>query len=178
MSPFAIYQVPATLPLFGNRVLNSLHRAIEISMNTESIDLQAFDYILDKVSDGFLFERFVQDLLCQIIGVEFIPAGGVKDRGIDGLDHTSFPTGNERTIYQVSIEADPKAKILKTLNSLRKNKIDLLRLFYVTNRVVPQQDKLAEDVFAEFGVVLLCRDIAWLRGNVASSEATLRVYAD
>jgi len=35
-----------------------------------------------------------------------------------------------------------------------------------------------EEIYLKENVVLQCRDIAWLRGNVGKSEATLRVYAD
>src|SRR3989338_586821 len=147
-------------------------------MNTENIDLQAFDFIIGKVTDGFLFERFAQDLLCQIIGVDFIPLGGVKDRGIDGLDHTCQQNNDPKTVYQISIEADPRAKILRTIKKLKENQIPVQRLFYVTNREIRDQDKLMEEVYQKEGVILQCRDIAWLRGNVSKSEASLRVYAD
>ncbi len=147
-------------------------------MSTENIDLQAFDYIIGKVTDGFLFEKFAQALLCQIIGVDFVPLGGVKDKGIDGLDHTWQQNNDPKTVYQISIEADPRSKILRTVKKLKENKIQVQRLFYVTNRDVREQDKLMEEVYQKEGVILQCRDIAWLRGNVARSEASLRVYAD
>lgn len=51
----------------------------------QSVDPQAFEYSMSLIDDGFVFERFAQDLLCQIIGVGFVPIGGVHDRGIDGL---------------------------------------------------------------------------------------------
>lgn len=147
-------------------------------MNTEPVDLQAFDYVLSKVSDGFLFERFAQALLCQIVGIDFISLGGVKDRGIDGLDHTWQLSTDERTIYQISIEADSRAKVLRTVKTLKANGFKFNRLCYVTNREVRDQDKLMEEVYTKEDVVLQARDIAWLRGNVGRSEATLHVYAD
>ncbi len=147
-------------------------------MNSENIDLQAFDYIIGKVTDGVLFEKFAQALLCQIIGVDFVPLGGVKDRGLDGLDHTWQQKNDPRTVYQISIEADPRSKILRTLKKLKENTIPVQRLSYVTNREIRDQDKLMEEVYQKETVILQCRDIAWLRGNVPRSEATLRVYAD
>jgi len=142
------------------------------------VDLQAFEYIVGKVTDGFLFEKFAQDLLCQIIGIGFVPLGGVKDRGIDGLDHTWSQKSDPKTIYQISIQATPRAKILATAKTLSQNQIPVQRLFYVTNREVPDQDKLIEEIYTKHKIQLTCKDIAWLRGNVAQSESTIRIYSD
>jgi hypothetical protein len=54
----------------------------------------ACEYVLKRIEDGYLFERLAQDLLAAIIGVTFVPLGGTKDKGIDGL----------RYVYQVSIQ--------------------------------------------------------------------------
>jgi len=140
------------------------------------INPDAFEYVLSKITDGFLFERFAQDLLCQILGTEFIPLGGVKDRGIDGLDHCSELKNDSKTVYQMSIEQNPKAKLEKTLKALRDNEIKCERLFYVTNRPVTEQDLLEEELYATYGVVVRCRDAAWLRGNVNKNEGTIRTY--
>lgn len=72
----------------------------------------------------------------------------------------------------------PRSKILKTIASLKKNNIEFSRLFYVTNREIRNQDILSEEVYTKENVILLCRDIAWLRGNVGQTDATLRVYAN
>ncbi len=53
------------------------------------IDPEAMRYALKKIKDGFIFESFAQEFLSQKLGYEFIPAGGIKDRGIDGLEHVS-----------------------------------------------------------------------------------------
>ena len=147
-------------------------------MTNEPVDLQAFDYVVSKVTDGFLFEKFAQDLLCQIVGIDFAPLGGVKDRGLDGIDHTWQQGSDDKTIYQISIEADPRAKVLRTVKKLKENGFKFTRLCYVTNREVREPDKLMEEVWTKEQVVLQLRDIAWLRGNVAKSEGTLKVYAD
>jgi hypothetical protein len=141
-----------------------------------SVSPQAFDYILSKIKDGFLFEQFAQDLLCQILGVDFIPLGGVHDRAIDGLEHCAHPKVDEKTIYQISIEQNPRQKLLKTLQALKENNIKCLRLFYVTNKPVDQQDLLEEELYDRHGVVVRCRDAAWLRGNLNKNEGTIRTY--
>lgn len=143
-----------------------------------SIDIKSFDFVLNKITDGFLFEKFAQALLCQIVGVNFIPIGGIKDRGIDGLDHTWQQKDGPKTVYQISIEADSRSKIRKSIETLKSNGIVFERFFYVTNRQIKEQDKLMEEVYRTHSVILVCRDIAWLRGNVSNTEATLRVYAE
>jgi hypothetical protein len=143
-----------------------------------SVDLSTFDYVVSKINDGFLFERLAQDLTCQLVGIDFTPVGGVKDRGIDGLEHTLEQNGDGMTIYQFSIEADPRSKVLKTAKTLKKNGFSVQRLFYVTNRQVEGQDLLAEEVYKEHQISLIIRDIAWLRGNVSKNEATIRIYGE
>src|SRR5579871_5531532 len=95
------------------------------------VDLTTFDLILGKITDGFQFEALAKNLLCLIIGVDFVPVGGVKDKGIDGLDHTFYQSSDDKTIYQISIESDPRSKVLNTITSLKKNNIKFSRLFYV-----------------------------------------------
>ena len=140
------------------------------------VNPEAFEFALSKITDGFVFERFAQDLLCQIIGVEFVPVGRVHDRAIDGLEHCSGLKLDGKTIYQISIEASPKTKIERTLTSLKDNKIACERFFYVTNRIVDSQDLLEEECYAKYGVVTRCRDAAWLRGNVNKTEGAVRTY--
>ena len=77
----------------------------------ESVNPEAFEYAISQIKDGNLFERFCQDILCQIIGVEFIPVGRLRDRAIDGLEHCSHIKTDGKTIYQISIETNTKTKI-------------------------------------------------------------------
>ena len=140
------------------------------------IDPTAFEYAISKIADGFIFEKFAQDLLCQILGLDFVPIGGIKDKGIDGLEHTSAIHNDVKTIYQISIEKDPEAKIRRTLEALSKNGISIDRLFYVTNRLVPNQDQLEEAIYKDTKITVRCRDAAWLRGNINKNEGTVRTY--
>ncbi|MBW3670181.1 MAG: hypothetical protein KY432_00760, partial [Acidobacteria bacterium] len=141
-----------------------------------SFDSEAFEFALSQIKDGDIFERFAQDFLCQYKGQNFHPVGGIHDRGIDGLERCYEPEGVRQTIYQMSIEADTRAKVRKTLTALQKAEIPCTRLFYVTSRKVKDQDSLEEEMFDEFGVVAKVHDLVWLRGNVNSNEGTLRTY--
>lgn len=144
----------------------------------DTIDLRAFDYIFSRITDGFLFERFAQSLLSLVVGVEFVPLGGVKDRALDGLDHSWSQRDELTTVYQISIQADSRTKILNTITALKKYGIKADRLFYVTNQEIREQDKLMEDVYKDHKIILQCRPIGWLRANVRQSEATVRLYAE
>ena len=84
----------------------------------KTVDPDAFVYLLSQIKDGFIFERFAQDLLCEIVGTEFMPMGGVHDRAIDGLDHSFKQKDDPATIYQISIQSDAKSKLKSTLNAL------------------------------------------------------------
>lgn len=139
-------------------------------------DPRAFEYVVGLITDGNMFERFAQDLLCQIVGETFTPLGGVHDGGMDGLEHCLLPSGSEKTVYQMSVEAEAEAKIAKTLTRLEKRGISCARFFYVTNRKVLSQDELEERIFNRFGVTVKCRDVLWLAGNVNKNEGTLRTY--
>ena len=146
-------------------------------MNTmKAVNPDAFVYVLAQIKDGFIFERFAQDLLCEIVGVEFTPMGGVHDRAIDGLDHTFVQKDDAATIYQISIQADAKTKIKSTLKALAKNGINCNRLIYVTNQVVEDKDLVIEALYSEFKINVVIRDAQWLRGNINHSEGTLRIY--
>jgi hypothetical protein len=139
-------------------------------------DPMAFEYVLAQVRDGHVFERFAQDLLCQVIGENFTPIGGVHDGGVDGLEHCVLPSGSQRTVYQMSVEADSEAKIAKTLTRLKEREVECARFFYVTNRRVTDQDALEERIYNRFGTTVKCRDVLWLAGHVNSTEGTLRTY--
>ncbi len=52
----------------------------------ETFDPSAFEFAMRQITDGNVFERFGQDLFCQILGYNFVTLGGHHDRGIDGLD--------------------------------------------------------------------------------------------
>lgn len=143
-------------------------------MNT--VDTRAFEFAMSHIKDGNIFERFAQELLCAILGYEFIPVGGYKDRGIDGIERCFEAQNVSRTIYQISIDKNPKFKVQRTLRTLKKNKIRCGRLFYVTNQTVSDQEALIDGWYEEFGVSVIFYDLAWLRGQINRDEKTVRTY--
>jgi hypothetical protein len=41
-----------------------------------------------------------------VLGYNFVPIGGMHDKGIDGLEHTFYKGDNKKTIYQLSIHGE------------------------------------------------------------------------
>jgi hypothetical protein len=142
----------------------------------DAIDPKRFEYVLTSINNGNLFEDFTKSLLCQILGYEFIPMGGIKDKGIDGLEHIFTPNGIDRTIYQLSIQENVKEKIGLTLEAFKKNSINCNRLFYVTNQVVKNQHLLCDEFFSKYNVSVIIYDLNWLSGNVNKTAGSIRVY--
>lgn len=110
------------------------------------------------------------------MGYDFVPVGGIHDRGVDGLEHTSSPNGRTRDVYQCSIEKDVGAKAKRTLVALRDNGVKLDKLVMVSSHVVPNQDTLADELWDEFKVNTQVRDKLWFTANISHSPATNHAY--
>ena len=144
-------------------------------MNELTGPIADFDLVMGQVKDGVLFERFAQDLLCQIIGKEFTPLGGVHDGGRDGIEFCHREKGGKK-VYQFSIEKDPDSKIRKTITALRKRTADFSKLYYITNQQVGDQDAIEERIEDDLGVRVKIRDRSWLRGQISGSVGPQRTY--
>ena len=140
------------------------------------VDPRAFVFAMSKISDGFVFERFAQELLSQVLGSAFIPVGGVGDKGIDGLEYCFTAQNINRTIYQMSIEREAEPKIRRTIERLRENSISCSRLFYVTNRSISNEHDIIEHIFVDHDISLTIYDVDWLRTKINTSEGTVRTY--
>ncbi len=110
------------------------------------IDPTACKFALTQIKDGFIFEEFSHSFLSAILGHSFLHAGGIKDRGIDGLENLFTKEGNERVIYQYSIEKDPEQKAARTLELLKANKIKFDQFTYVSNQEIHYKDKFLESL--------------------------------
>jgi hypothetical protein len=106
----------------------------------EGIDPREAAFAIGKIDDGFVFEDFCKRFLASILGYEFIPVGGIKDKGIDALQHVSLRKDNICFIYQMSIEKNPEGKIEDTIVKLAANKVAFTCLTYVTNQAVKSVD--------------------------------------
>lgn len=139
-------------------------------------DTRDIRFVLQNISDGFLFESLVQELLSIIIGKEFRPHGGIRDKGIDGLEHCLSPHGVKRTIYQFSIQATSRAKVKSSLKKLSDNSIEFDHFTYITNQTISDIEKLELDLQADYGKSVRLYDINWLTNQFIKNDNTLRSY--
>lgn len=116
----------------------------------DGVDPKAFEFALSQIEDGFLFEDFSNNYLTKVLGHNFLPVGGIKDRGIDGLEHIFHRNGYERYIYQSSIEKNSKLKLEKSLEKLTENKINFDQFYFVTNQIFPDKDKSIDFLFDKY----------------------------
>lgn len=142
----------------------------------ESVNAKAFEFAIGKITDGFIFERFANEFLSSVLGESFIPVGGIKDRGIDGLEHIFAQEKKIRNIYQASIDKTPVGKIEKTIEKLLENEIDFDFLVYVTNIKIDKQDLLIDDLFLKYKKPVRIYDSSWFSNRVNHSQGTINLY--
>lgn len=131
---------------------------------------------LDLIKDGTVFENFAKDFLSKRLSHEFVPVGGIHDRGLDGVERIYNAEGITKTVYQMSVQQTHKTKIKGTLEALTKNGISFDRFVYVTNLDLGDVEKLVEEVHEEYGRLITVWDQKWFSANVNHSEATVRSF--
>ena len=105
-------------------------------MKLENINPELVQIALDRV-EGFAFEQFAQDFLATLEGRNFVPLGGMKDGGADGL----YVSENERSYYQFTRQENHRDKIRKTFKRLKEFGRTAKTLYYLTSRLIPHIDK-------------------------------------
>ena len=142
----------------------------------EKIDQTAFRYALSSIDDGFIFEEFAQAFLAALLGHDFIPVGGTKDRGIDGFQHIFSPNNRTETIYQMSTELGFEEKICSTIDKLKKNGISFDRFIYVTNRKLSNIESVINDLWDKAKINVNIYDEPWFVARCAHSQAVINAY--
>jgi hypothetical protein len=140
------------------------------------IKIDAFKYALSILDDGWIFESFGQSFLLSVFNYDFMPVGGSKDKGIDGLSHVFTRKGFVKQIYQLSTEKDWVGKINKSIETLNKNKIKFDVLTYVTNREIKNKDAIIDKVMDTLGISIRIFDLSWFCGSANFSEGTRNAY--
>lgn len=129
------------------------------------LDPRAVKDAISFIEDGFIFEKFSASFLAPIVGHNFLPVGGLKDKGIDGISHTFSNEGSQATIYQSSIEKNYETKIEASIQKLKDNKISFDRFIYVTNIQVKNKEKLIEFLWEKFKIPVQIFDMNWFEAN-------------
>jgi len=142
----------------------------------EGVEPKAFEYALSIIEDGFIFEEFVNSFLSAIFGYSFMPVGGLKDRGIDGLEHSFSRDGYEQYIYQSSIEKGCKRKLELSIEKLKANSIKFEKFCFITNQIFPNKDNVVEQLYEKHKKQINIFDIKWLSARVNTSITTVNAY--
>lgn len=137
---------------------------------------EAFKFALETVKDGWLFESFAQSFLSAVFNYEFIPVGGSKDKGIDGLLHIYHRSGFSKQIYQLSTEKDVTGKIKRTIETLKKNGKEIELLTYTTNREVLNRDTIIDSILDSHHVNIRIFDLIWFTTNRNANSGTRNAY--
>ena len=135
-----------------------------------------FKYALNQINDGFVFENFALRFLPLILGYEFMPVGGVKDKGIDGLNYIYSRAGFEKKIFQLSTETNSEGKIENSLQKLIDNEISFESFVYVTNRAVNNKDTIIDRFVDKFKKPIRIYDQGWFVTHANHSDATINCY--
>lgn len=141
-----------------------------------AVNPEALEFALVRLSDGTLFERFALDFLSAYLPYNFVPAGHIHDRGIDGFERSYTRDDVQTFIYQISIQQDFRSKLIDSLEKLRQNKIKTEAFFYATNRLVKNKDTLIDELISKFKVPVTIWDIDWFKYHINDSEQTTNVY--
>ncbi|MEZ4830046.1 MAG: hypothetical protein R3C61_27750 [Bacteroidia bacterium] len=135
-----------------------------------------FKYALNQINDGFVFENFALRFLPLILGYEFMPVGGIKDKGIDGLNYIYSRAGFEKNIFQLSTETNTEGKIENSLQKLIDNEIPFDSFVYVTNRAVNNKDRIIDKFVDDFKKPIRIFDQGWFVSHANHSDATINCY--
>jgi hypothetical protein len=135
-----------------------------------------FKYAVNQINDGFVFENFALGFLPLILGYEFMPVGGVKDRGIDGLNYIYSRAGFEKNIFQLSTETNTEGKIENSLQKLMDNQIPFNSFVYVTNRAVNNKDTIIDNFVDKFKKPIRIFDQGWFVTHANHSDETINCY--
>ncbi|MDA5147121.1 hypothetical protein PEM37_37025 [Streptomyces sp. AD681] len=140
---------------------------------------------LDK-AEGFPFERFAIAFYSSLVGIDFVPLGGIKDGGADARDGTLYEEkGGANTFYQASVEVDTEGKIRRTVDRLREFGRTPNYLYYLTSQTVKYSDRAERELTKELNVSIVIRDGSYIVAHVNDEAAGrdafdqhLRSYTD
>lgn len=138
---------------------------------TENVHSELIKIALERV-EGFAFERFAQDFLSALEGRNFVPIGGVKDGGADGL----YECGRDRVFYQFTRQENHRDKIRKTVERLHNFGRDVKTIYYLSPRVIPHIDKEEDLLTDELDVFVKIRERKYIASHINDSVGTIAAY--
>jgi hypothetical protein len=131
---------------------------------------------LDK-AEGIPFERFANAFYGSLVGVSFVPLGGLRDGGANARDGTIFEDGSRvQTFYQASVEEDAEGKIRRTVRRLRDFGRAPRNLIYLTSRTVKYSDRVERALSDELDVTVTIRDGNYIALHVNERLVPVKRY--
>ncbi len=142
----------------------------------ERIHPELIEIALDK-AEGFPFERFATDFLSAVEGRNFIPLGGLHDGGADGVKSRElFETGKSNIFYQISVEANHRSKIQKTVVRLKEFGRIPKTIYYITSRQIQHIDQEEDELSELHDVLIRIRDKKYIISHINNSNGTVAAY--
>ena len=142
----------------------------------KEIHHELIEIALDK-AEGFPFERFATDFLSSVEGRNFIPLGGVHDGGADGVQSRElYETDKSGIFYQITIEANHRRKIKKTVDRLKDFGRIPKTIFYITSKQIPHIDEEEDDLRELHDVFIRIRDKKYITSHINDSNGTVAAY--
>lgn len=129
-------------------------------------------------TSGADFEKFALQFLATRLGPRFVPLGGQRDGGADGLiNDTLYKHPNQpRTFMQASIEQNYRSKVRRTIERLNDFGRNPNRLLYITNQFIPIIDKAAEELITELDVVIDIQDGNYIMNHISADSGSIAAY--
>ncbi|WP_446810973.1 hypothetical protein ACH50O_05200 [Methylomonas sp. 2BW1-5-20] len=142
-----------------------------MTMQDKNVHPDLIQVALEKV-EGLAFESFAQDFLSVLEGRNFVPLGGTKDGGADGL----YQCENARIFYQFTKQENHRNKIRKTVERLNEFGRTVTTLYYLSPRVIPHIDKEEDLLSEELDVRVKIRDRKYISSHINDSIGTIAAY--
>lgn len=147
-----------------------------MASNNERVHPELIEIALDK-TEGFPFERFATDFLSVVEGKHFIPLGGVHDGGADGVQSRElYETEKSGIFYQITIEANHRSKIKKTVERLTKFGRTPRTIYYITSKQIPHIDQEEDELGELHNIVIRIRDKKYISSHINDSNGTIAAY--
>lgn len=140
-------------------------------MSIEPISADLVKVALDRVG-GTAFERFSQEFLSSLLGPDFVPVGGVKDGGADGLFEDDTASG----FMQASVEVDVERKIIQTVERLREFERQPKDLLYASSQTVKHVDKIERDLTNKLDVRVRIFEASYWTTHVNDTPQTQAAF--
>lgn len=146
-------------------------------MAVEPVHPDLIKIALDKAS-GWQFEAFANDYFSSLVGVKYVPLGGMHDGGADAFagDMVLVQDASSVDFFQASVETDYRSKIRRTVQRLRDFGREPAQLTYLTSRTVKYTDQEERALGLELDVTIRIRDAGYIISHINDGPGPQAAY--